>query len=198
MNPSIKIYSDYVCPYCYFAEHMLNQATQEQAVTVEWMPFELRPAPNETLRPEGEYLQRVWDESVYPMAKQLGVHIVLPRISPQPHTGLAFEGYQYALDQKQGNAYTHRMFTAFFQEEQNIGELDVLCGLAEELGMDRQAFRRALETGQYRERHSAALRHAAQEMHITAAPTFVIDRHVLRGLPSLSMLRQFLTHAQPS
>lgn len=165
-------------------------------MTVEWMPFELRPAPSQTLHPEGEYLQRVWRESVYPMAKQLGVRIVLPRISPQPHTGLAFEGYQYALDHKQAAAYTHRMFTAFFQEEQNIGERDVLCGLAHELGLDRQAFRTALETGQYRERHLAALRHATQEMYITAVPTFVTNGQVLSGLPAVSQLRHFLSIAQ--
>jgi predicted DsbA family dithiol-disulfide isomerase len=101
MNSSIRLYSDYVCPYCYFAEHVLDQATQGQPLIVEWMPFELRLAPSQTLRPEGEYLQRVWRESVYPMAEQLGLRIVLPRISPQPHTGLAFEGYQYALDHQQ-------------------------------------------------------------------------------------------------
>ncbi len=196
MNLPIKVYSDYVCPYCYFAEHMLDQATQGQVVTVEWMPFELRPAPSQTLRPEGEYLERVWRESVYPMAEQLGVQIVLPRISPQPHTGLAFEGYQYALDHKKGKAYTHRMFTAFFQEEQNIGELDVLCNLAQELDLDRQTFKRALETGQYRERHLVSLRHATEEMHITAVPTFVFDRHVLRGVPSSAVLQQFLTQAR--
>ena len=27
-------------------------------VEVEWMPFELRPEPHETLRPEGDYLRR--------------------------------------------------------------------------------------------------------------------------------------------
>jgi predicted DsbA family dithiol-disulfide isomerase len=142
-------------------------------------------------------LQRVWRESVYPIAERLGLHIVLPRISPQPHTGLAFEGYQYAMDHDQGRAYTHRMFTAFFQEEQNIADLNVLSRLAGELGLDRQAFRRALETGQYRERHLASLRHATEEMRITAVPTFVSNGQVLRGLPSsTAQLHQFLSQAQ--
>jgi predicted DsbA family dithiol-disulfide isomerase len=196
MKSSIRLYSDYVCPYCYFAEHILDQVTQGQPVTVEWMPFELRPAPSPTLRPEGEYLQRVWRESVYPMAEQLGLRMVFPRISPQPHTGLAFEGYQYALDHKQGKAYTHRMFTAFFQEERNIGDINVLGEIAQELGLDDQEFRKALETGQHRERHLAALRHATKEMQITAVPTFAVDGHVLRGLPSSSQLQQFLSQAQ--
>src|SRR3954470_14572125 len=60
------------------------------------MPFELRPEPHPTLRPEGDYLQRAWSQSVYPLARQMGVPITLPPVSPQPHTHLAFEGYQYS------------------------------------------------------------------------------------------------------
>src|SRR5215204_5868706 len=51
-------------------------------VEVEWMPFELRPYPNETLRSEGVYLQRAWRQSVYPLAQKMGVPIKLPAISP--------------------------------------------------------------------------------------------------------------------
>ena len=43
------------------------------------MPFELRPEPHPPLRPEGEYLQRAWSQSVYPLARMLGVH--RPRVS---------------------------------------------------------------------------------------------------------------------
>jgi predicted DsbA family dithiol-disulfide isomerase len=123
------------------------------------------------------------------MAERLGVRIVLPRISPQPHAGLAFEGFQFAVDHGQGAAYTHRMFTAFFQEERNIGDLEVLTEVGEELGFDRQALRTALQTGQY-DRHRAALRHAYDEMPITAVRTFAMDGRMLRGSPS--QLKEFL------
>ena len=77
---------------------------------VEWMPFELRPYPNETLRPEGDYLQRAWQQSVYPIARRLGVPIKLPEVSPQPHTNLAFEGYQFAKEHGKGNDYNRRVW----------------------------------------------------------------------------------------
>jgi hypothetical protein len=41
------------------------------------MPFELRPYPNETLRPEGDYLQRAWQQRIYPIAHRMGVPIHL-------------------------------------------------------------------------------------------------------------------------
>jgi predicted DsbA family dithiol-disulfide isomerase len=87
------------------------------------------------------------------------------------------------------------MFTAFFQDGRNIGDINVLCEIAQELGLDGEQFRKALETGRYRERHLAALRHATEDMQITAVPTFAVNGHVLRVLPSSSQLQQFLSQA---
>ncbi len=74
----------------FFAEHLIFQVADNEALTMEWIPDELRPVPQPTLRPDGEYLERVWGDSVYPMAERLGLSIKVPNISPQPHTGLAF------------------------------------------------------------------------------------------------------------
>src|SRR4051794_16348456 len=115
------------------------------------MPFELRPHPNETLRPEGDYLQRAWQQSVYPIARRMGVPITLPQVSPQPYTHLAFEGFQFAKEHGLGNEYNHRVLTAFFVEGQDIGQIDVLAKLAGEVGLDPKEFEKALWTRKYRE-----------------------------------------------
>src|SRR3954451_8367490 len=134
MPLKIKVYSDYVCPFCYLAEFPLREATQGKDVEVEWMPFELRPEPQPTVRPEGEYLQRAWSQSVYPIARRMGVPIVLPPVSPQPHTHLAFVGYQYANEHGKGNEYNHRVLEAFFVEVRDIGDIGMLTTLAGEEG----------------------------------------------------------------
>jgi len=157
-------------------------------VEVEWMPFELRPEPNPTLHPEGDYLQRAWQQSVYPLARQMGVKIVLPRVSPQPHTHLAFEGFQYAKAHGKGTEYNQRVLEAFFQEEQNIGQIDVLTKLAGEVGLNEQEFCNALGTRKYKDAHRKALHHAYQEAGVTGVPMFVIGPHVLTGLQSKETL----------
>src|SRR5689334_19660173 len=153
------------------------------------MPFELRPEPQPTLRPEGDYLQRAWQQSVYPIAARMGVPIRLPPVSPQPHTHLAFEGYQYAREHGKGNDYNHRVLEAFFVEGQDIGRIDVLAKLAGEVGLNDQEFREALHNRKYREVHRQALRHAYQEAGVTGVPMFVIGEQVLTGLQD----RQTLT-----
>src|SRR3954447_20633866 len=117
------------------------------------MPFELRPYPNETLRPEGDYLQRAWRQSVYPIARRMGVPIVLPGVSPQPHTHLAFEGYQYAKEHGKGNDYNVRVLEAFFRDGQDIGDVGVLTRLAGEVGLDSHELEEALRSRKYRDAH---------------------------------------------
>jgi predicted DsbA family dithiol-disulfide isomerase len=187
MSVKIKIYSDYVCPFCMLVEKPLNEAIKDKDVEVEWMPYELRPFPNETLKPEGNYLQKIWKQSVYPMAKNMEIPIVLPKVSPQPHTHLAFEGYQYAKEKGKANEYNDRMFQAFFQEEQNIGDIDVLTKLAGEIGLDEREYKEALETRKYKETHRKALEHAYQG-NINSVPTFVIGDTMISGVRSKETL----------
>src|SRR4051812_2284320 len=152
------------------------------------MPFELRPEPHPTLRPEGEYLQRAWSQSVYPLARQMGVPITLPPVSPQPHTHLAFEGYQYARGHGKGNQYNQRVLDAFFVEGRDIGDIGVLSGPAGEVGLDEREFEETLRTRKYREAHRRALRHAYEEVGVTGVPMFVIGDRVLTGLQNRGAL----------
>src|SRR5215472_4795682 len=122
------------------------------------MPFELRPEPHPTLRPEGDYLQRAWQQSVYPLARRMGVPIVLPPVSPQPHTHLAFEGYQYAREHDKGNEYNHRVLEAFFVEGRDIGDVLVLTRLAGDVGLDEKDFGDALRSRQYSGAHRSVHR----------------------------------------
>ncbi len=154
------------------------------------MPFELRPSPAPRLRPEDDYLQNAWTGSVYPMAKQMGVAMILPRISPQPYSHLAFEGYQHAREHGKANQYNLRIFEAFFQEEKDIGKVEVLSELAAEVGLDLDSFEQDLEARKYQEAHKQALHHAYHEARISAVPTFHIGELVLQGLQSRENLEQ--------
>jgi predicted DsbA family dithiol-disulfide isomerase len=112
----------------------------------------------------------------------MGVPIRLPKVSPQPHTHLAFEGFQYARERGKGNEYNHRVLEAFFVEGLDIGRVDVLTTLAGEVGLDRQEFEHALRTRKYRQAHRQALRHPYEEAGVTGVPMFVIGSRVLTGL----------------
>lgn len=116
----------------------------------------------------------------------------LPRVSPHPYTHFAFEGYQFAKEHGLENAFHHRVFTAFFQEEQNIEEIDVLTKLAGEVGLSEAEFKEALITRKYKEKHQKAIQHAYDEANIMAVPTVMIGDEVIQGLASKEMLERVI------
>ena len=129
---------------------------------------------------------------MYPLARQLDVPIALPEVSPQPHTHLAFEGYQYAREHGKGNEYNRRVLEAFFVEGRDIGRGDVLTELAGAVGLDEKEFGEALRTRKYREAHRRALRHAYEEAGVTGVPMFVIGGRVLTGLQDRKTLEALI------
>ncbi|MEK4758953.1 DsbA family oxidoreductase [Viridibacillus sp. FSL E2-0187] len=193
MTVNIKVYSDFVCPFCFLGKGPLDEIVKEKDVEVEWMPFELRPSPHPKIDPwkEPDKLAS-WDSFILPTAKKLGVDMRLPRVSPHPYTYLAFEGYQFAKEHGKGNEFHHRVFTAFFQEEQDIENVEVLTKLAGEVELSTVDFKDALIARTYREVHQDALKQAYEEAQIMAVPTFIIGDEVIQGLASKERLEMVI------
>jgi len=193
MHISVKIYSDYVCPFCFLAEKPLNQAIdslESADINVEWMPFELRPYPTPTLKPEGQYLKEAWKHSVYPMAKSMGIPIILPDVSPQPYTRLAFEGSIAASAQKKAKEYNHRIFTAFFQDGLDIGKQSILESCAADIGMDPYKFGLDLASGRFKSECERQLISGRELFQISSVPTFIINNDVrIAGVASKETLQ---------
>ncbi|WP_418317965.1 DsbA family oxidoreductase [Piscinibacter sakaiensis] len=183
MTIVVKVWSDFVCPFCLIAEQPLRQAIAavDGDVTLQWMPFELRPAPTPTLRPEDDYLQTIWAQSVLPLAAAHGVPLQLPSVSPQPHTALAWEGFQFAAQHGLGNAYNDAVLAAFFQQNRDIGQIEVLADIAKQIGLDADAFSAALRDRHFQQAHQQALEQAEVE-GVTSVPTMHIGGRRLRGV----------------
>jgi len=86
---TVHFYYDLVCPYSYLESHLVEAAEERGRVEVEWLPFELRPAPRPLLDPRGDHLRVDWTRSVYSRALALGVEIHLPRYQPRSTLALA-------------------------------------------------------------------------------------------------------------
>ncbi|MGH1573316.1 DsbA family oxidoreductase [Methylobacterium sp. P31] len=152
------------------------------------MPFELRPDPTPTLRPEDEYLPTAWKQGVYPAAERMGIAIRLPTISPQPYTRKAFLGLQYAVEHGRGDAYVDAVLRAFFQQDRDIGGTDVLKAILQDLGLDSSGLDGVLVSPVYGERHDAALREA-REAGIRAVPSVAVGNRLFSGTPQPEALR---------
>ena len=168
----------------------------DPGVDLVWRAFELRPEPVPTLDPNGEYLQRAWKSSVYPLAERLGVTMKLPPV--QPRTRLAHQAAHWARRQGRFDEYHEGLFRAFFARGEDIGQIGVLTSLAAGLGLESEALRRALES---REQEAGVLadERAAEELGVDGVPAFVADRKAsLSGVQRLESLRELVDYVRAS
>jgi predicted DsbA family dithiol-disulfide isomerase len=115
---SVRFYYDVVCPYSYMESHVVEAAEDAGEVDVEWLPFELRPAPRPLLEMRGDHLRTDWTLNVYARAQAMGVEIHLPRY--QPRSTLPLAACLWAGDQGRLRAFKHALYEAFFCEGEDI------------------------------------------------------------------------------
>lgn len=192
MTTQIDVFLDYVCPFCFLIEDAIDEVKQDRDVEVRIRPFELRPDPVPTLRPEDDYLPRVWKASVYPMAERLGVDVTLPTVSPQPRTERAFVVLQLAQEHDVVEHYSKAMFKAFFQQDRNIGEDEVIIDVAVSAGLEASAVQAALADQARHERQKADQDFAVNAVGVTAAPSILVNGELVPGVPSATRLKKII------
>lgn len=191
MSLKVKIYSDYVCPFCFLGKDQFEKAIEgEDDIEVEWMPFELRPRPSEQLDPinDPEKLT-AWEHFIKPRIEAWEVNMKLPEISPHPYTDLAHEGFHFAKEFNKEKEYNEKVYAAFFQEGKDIGNIDILAKLAADAGLPQGEFKKALETRKYEKSQQEALTHAYEEAKIRSVPTFIIGDKRIEGAVSKEVLK---------
>ena len=195
MSTTVEVFVDYVCPFCFLAEDAVAELQRERDVQIEIRPFELRPDPVPTLRPEEEYLPRIWNGSVYPMARRLGADIRLPSVSPQPRTAKAFMVLQLANERAVGQEYSSAMFSAFFQHDRNIGDEAVIVEAAAAVGLDRAEVEQALASQERYVRQLADQQYAVESVGVTAVPSFRVDGRLHSGVLNADQLTKAVDDA---
>lgn len=134
---ALRYFFDVVCPYSYIMGFEVEAAEDEGLAEVEWLPFELRPAPAPLPEPRGEYIRGHWRGQVYRLAGEHGVEIHIPRY--QPRSTLALTLHAYAVEEGRGRLFRNAAHRAFFVEGLDVGDDAVLREVAREAGLDPDA-----------------------------------------------------------
>eukprot|EP00002_Diphylleia_rotans_P032990 TRINITY_DN6981_c0_g1_i1.p1 TRINITY_DN6981_c0_g1~~TRINITY_DN6981_c0_g1_i1.p1 ORF type:complete len:213 (+),score=45.44 TRINITY_DN6981_c0_g1_i1:55-693(+) len=143
----IEIISDTVCPWCYVGKRRLEKAissyskTQQVDFQVEWHPFMLDPTlPKSGVDKRQRYVdkfgaQRV--EMILPSMTQTGVEEGI-NFKWGGKVGNTFDSHraiEWAKKFNKQNELVEILFRKYFEEEQNIGDIEVLVSAANELGL---------------------------------------------------------------
>ena len=174
----ILFISDYVCPNCIVAKAALKEALKESGIeaNITWQPYELTVEPAPRVDTYHDEKRKAGYQILVEPAKKLGIDIKLPpAVIPRPYSRLAFEGWYFACDHGKGEEYNDAIYNAYFIDEKDIGQLDVLTELAEGLGLSGDAFRKALEEGTYSEVEKKAVDYSKNVLKPEGVPTMYVN-----------------------
>src|SRR6266508_1076588 len=165
---------------------------EEFAVEFDVRAFDLRPG----IPPEGISREEATRGRVYPpgyldhlsqTAHDSGIEMKQPPLIP--NTRKAHEATEFARGAGQLLPFHRAVFRAYWEGEENIGDVAVLLRTGAECGLDAEAMRAALDEGRYAaevEGQIAWTRAAG----ITGVPTFIFDeRFALVGAQDYEVFR---------
>jgi predicted DsbA family dithiol-disulfide isomerase len=148
----LRMVSDYICPWCYIGLARLERLRSEFEIDFDVNAFELRPGipPGGISRAEaskGRIYPPGYIDNLLATARDAGIDMKRPPLIPNTHK--AHETTQFAREHGRVWEIERALFHAYFEEERNIGDIDVLCDVGAGVGLDVAELRRALEDGRY-------------------------------------------------
>lgn len=176
MAHKVKIFFDYVCPYCFIAKGMVDELRKNHELEVEWIPFELNEAaPEEGMKlsehfPDMDLAEqyRAFNTTIKPYGLEFSGTDLLT------NTRKAHLASEYARDQGRALEFHAEVSKAFFTDGKNIGSPEVLKKIAEKVGLDADEMMDAVEGGRYDDRLNEA-KTAAEKHQIEVVPTYFIN-----------------------
>ena len=174
----ILFVTDYVCPYCLVAKEALKEAMIETGTEarITWQPMELTMEPEERVDTYNDPVRKGRYQVLVEPCKKLGIDMKLPpNVVPRPYTRLAYEGWHFACDKGLGEKYNDLLYKAYFIDEKDIGDIDVLVSLAESIGLDGAEYHTALENGTYTEKQRKMSMYAREVIRPRGIPAIYID-----------------------
>lgn len=160
-------------------------------IEVEWKGIEIHPEfPPEGIPVERyfnqDHIESIW-RNVRALANQAGMEVKLPvRLSKSE---MALLGGQFSQERGRLKEYSLSVYEAYFLQGKNIGNLDVLREIQEEVGLDSEEFRSCLAEGKLQERLQT-YRREAETGCISGVPTIILGGARWVGAQPYSVLKE--------
>lgn len=175
MSATIRVFSDFACPWCYLGLSRLKALRADYDFTIAYRPYELQPNGPVEGRPLTEVLPadylREGTARLVAAAAADGIPFTPPQTSW--NTREAHEAMAWATALGHGDAFHEAVMRASFVEPRPLVRATYVA-LAGELGLDGADLEAALETGRHREETRAALAEGPA-LGVTGVPCFVFE-----------------------
>ena len=204
---SIEIVYDLVCPWCFIGTRRLIRALRrrpELGMNLQWRPFLLNPDMPRVGMVRSDYVVRKFGSedrarrlfsSITEIGRGEGILFRFDRIRRTPSSVDAHRLVRFAAGLGRAEVVADAIFTAYFTDGQDIGNVDVLVGIGQHCGLEPAAMRPFLSSDEAVEHiHGDNLR--AHRLGINGAPCFIVGRrHAIAGAQEPEVLECLLNVA---
>ena len=147
----LRIIFDFSCPYCYIAWGYVQKLKEKIDLADDWVGWEIHP----DLRKDGRMIQDVVPgivlgervEKLNSLGEPAG--LVPGNKLLVPNTRLALQGLEFARDNGKVQEWVAEVYKTSYVLDKNIGDIEVLIGIARQIGLDTAAFEQAVASERY-------------------------------------------------
>lgn len=183
----VDLFSDPICPWCFIGKRRIETAVGSRSdleVEIQWHSFQLNPMmPSEGMERE-EYLalkfgnpdnaRRLYD-NIAAVGEQTGIAFEFDRIERTPNTIAAHRLIRLANAGRIQNDIVERLFSAYFFDGKDIGDVTILTEIAVAAGMQGDHVHEYLESDENREAVKSEDMQARQ-LGIQGVPFFILEQ----------------------
>jgi predicted DsbA family dithiol-disulfide isomerase len=205
MNITVKLTSDFICPWCLIGERRLQKVIRrlpaDVEVTILWRPYELNP----TMPVEGvdrknyrsakfgswEYSQSL-DRKTILAAAEDDIAFNYDAMQKTPNTFRAHRLMNLAHRHGVADAVANGIFHGYFEQGRDIGDVAVLADIAGENGLNRAEALAYLTSDAGAKETRAAISFATG---IRGVPNFDIEGETISGAQPLNLIEDAIMRA---
>lgn len=198
----VTIISDTICPWCYVGKRRFERALSSRdnvEVNIEWRAFQLNPDMPAEGMDRHKYMVRKFGspervkeifDAITAAGNGVGISFAFDKIARTPNTVGSHRLIAMAGANGRQDAVVEVLFRRYFEDAEDIGDLDVLVDAGVEAGLDAEGLRRYLES---QEGAEAVLREneAAHKVGISGVPCFIFDnKYAVSGAQEAEIFQQ--------
>ncbi len=187
----LTVYSDYICPWCYVGQGLVERIQKDYGAEVDWRPVFLHPEfPQEGMRLPPHIQQQF--SAMFSRIKTIADEIALPFVDVEsfPNSRRALEASEYARAQNRHNEFHAIVFRKLWGEGQDINQWSVLRDAAQEALLDAGEMQLEIESGRYRAILDNELE-KSKALRVEVVPTYILnDRYRIVGLQPFDVFRE--------
>lgn len=207
MSISVKMTSDFICPWCVIGESRLFQAIETLPegieVDVQWLPFELNPDMAAEGMNRRLYRSRKfgsWEKSqaldahIVAVGKAEGISFDYDRMEVTPNTLAAHRLSWLAAREGRQREVVEGILRGYFSDGLDIGDCEILVRIAVEAGLDEESTRQFLESSEGRD-PVRSLEASSDANAVRSVPHFDIEGIIVTGAQRPEKLQQAILEA---